>query len=139
MGGKSRFVDVWPRHQKGDWRTAFFFVPEGSTPDSVDKAKTFFAKRWFDWLMKEGYDAYGHVYFGGPYRSPDPARLGDSMYLITTRFRRLRPIVISREAYEGSAALQAKHEELPANTPLGLLKYLTDLPRDEAERRIKQA
>ena len=137
MGRGSDFVDLWPKHQKGDWRTAFFYVPEGSSVASVDKAKTFFAKRWFDWLLKEGYEAYGQVYFGGPYRSPDAAHLGDSMFLIATRFRRFKPIVIRRDAYEGSAAMQARHGELPANEPPGLLEYLTKLPRDEAERRIK--
>ena len=139
MGGRSRFVDLWPADQRGDRRTAFFYVPEKSSRDIVEKAKVFFAERWFTWLMKEGWDAAGPVLFGGPFRAPDPAHLGDWMFLMSCRFRRFKPVVISRETWEGAVALNAKHDELPANKDPGLLRYLTDLPPGEAERSIRNA
>ena len=139
MGNGSRLVELWPSSPEGDWRTAFFYVPEGSSEEAVQKAKMFFGERWFTWLAKEGYEARPPVYFGGPYRSPDPDHLGDSMYLMHCRFTRWRPRLVKREVFETADMLTAKHAELPRNEPDGLLEYLTKMPRDEAEERIKKA
>ena len=139
MGNGSRLVELLPASPLGDWRTAFFYVPEKSSAEAVQKAKMFFGERWFTWLAKEGYEARPPVYFGGPHRSPDPEHLGDWMFLMQCRFIRSRPLQVKREVYETAEALTAKHAELPENKPPGLLDYLTKMPADEAEKRIRDA
>lgn len=93
-------VEVWHANDAGDLHELQFEVPVWARHDSIVNAFRAFGQKWIEYKVKQGYALRGRVRCHGPYPAQEFEKLDQNVFVISGRFVRTRPEVMSLDEAE---------------------------------------
>jgi hypothetical protein len=133
-------IAVWELHDGGDLHELMFQVPDTTSKDAIGKAFTHYGKEWVDMKRKDGWDIQAKtIRMHGPYPCLEFESLDMLNFVITARFKRSRPMMMSKEQFEPYLENDPLPEDDQRSIGAAILSAVQDPAEIEANARKQMA